>query len=465
MSPHTPASAHPNGEDLVLRIEGPAAGGSFVARDDGRVVFVSGALPGELVRARTVPGPGKVLRAEVTEVLEASEHRVPDRRTAYLAEAAGPDDRGAGGLFGGMEFAHVDLAHSRDLKAEIVTDQLRRLGGLDREVTVSAAPGETTGTDWRTRVQLAVDRHGELGMVRSRSHDVVAVGRAPLAVTSIAEVDLGTVRLPGAEHVEFAATGQTGAVIVRGAVEDTALRDFAEALPEDWSLLTGPAAPPRQRARRGHDRRARGRHRGSAHRSHGGSAAGEPTGPLQVLRGTETLTETVAGRDFAVSADGFWQVHEQAAALLSDRVTAALPDDAREIVDLYCGVGLLGIGAAAATGARLYGVEGVGPAIEHARTNAAGLDAEFVAGRVDTAALPDSDVVILDPPRAGAGKAVTDRLVESGPDSIVYVSCDAGTLARDLAALTAGGYAIESLEGFDLFPLTAHIETVTVLRR
>ncbi|RAF19122.1 class I SAM-dependent RNA methyltransferase, partial [Burkholderia multivorans] len=119
-----------------------------------------------------------------------------------------------------------------------------------------------------------------------------------------------------------------------------------------------------------------------------------------------------------------------AAALLSDRVVAALPDDAREIVDLYCGVGLLGIGAAAATGARLYGVEGVGPAIEHARTNAAGLDAEFVAGRVDTATLPDSDVVILDPPRAGAGKAVTDRLVESGPDSIVYVSCDAGTLAR-----------------------------------
>ncbi|MBE8146416.1 class I SAM-dependent RNA methyltransferase [Brevibacterium casei] len=464
MSPHTPASAHPNGEDLVLRIEGPAAGGSFVARDDGRVVFVSGALPGELVRARTVPGPGKVLRAEVTEVLEASEHRVPDRRIDYLAEAAGPDDRGAGGLFGGMEFAHVDLAHSRDLKAEIVTDRRGASGDSTGEVTVSAAPGETTGTDWRTRVQLAVDRHGELGMVRSRDHDVVAVGRAPLAVTSIAEVDLGTVRLPGAERVEFAATGQTGAVIVRGAVEDTAAR-----------LRRGPArglvaahrtgAPPRQTARRGHDRRARGRHRGSAHRSHGGSAAGEPTGPLQVHRGTETLTETVAGRDFTVSADGFWQVHEQAAAPLSDRVVAALPDDAREIVDLYCGVGPLGIGAAAATGACLYGVEGVGPAIEHARTNAAGLDAEFVAGRVDTATLPDSDVVILDPPRAGAGKAVTDRLVESGPDSIVYVSCDAGTLARDLAALTAGGYAIESLEGFDLFPLTAHIETVTVLRR
>lgn len=468
MSPRTPDSAHPNGEELVLRIEGPAAGGASIARDDGRVVFVSGALPGELVRARTVPGPGKVLRAEVTEVLESSKHRVPDRRKDYLAEAADRDpDRavGAGDLFGGMEFAHVDLAHSRDLKAEIITDQLARIGGLERDVTVSAAPGETTGTHWRTRVQLAVGSKSELGMVRARSHDVVALDRAPLAVAPIAEVELTSVRLPGADRVEFASTGETGAVIVRGTVDDAALRDFAEALPEDWSVLTGPSLPQRSDARRGHGRRGndrRGRRGRSANRSHHTTPA---AGPLRVVRGGESLMETVAGRNFKVSADGFWQVHAQAAGLLSARVAAALPDDVEQIVDLYCGVGLLGIGAAATTGARLYGVEGVGPAIEHARTNAAGLDAEFVAGRVDAADLPASDVVILDPPRAGAGKAVTDRLVEAGPESIVYVSCDAGTLARDLAALTAGGYGIESLEGFDLFPLTAHIETVTVLRR
>src|SRR5699024_11894170 len=85
--------------------------------------------------------------------------------------------------------------------------------------------------------------------------------------------------------------------------------------------------------------------------------------------------------------------------------------------------------------------------------------------RVDRARLPDSDVIILDPPRAGAGKTVTSALIGSAARTIVYVSCDSATLARDLARLTDGGFAIESLTGFDLFPLTAHLETVTVLRR
>ena len=456
---------HPSGEDLRLRIEGPAAGGAFIARTEGRVVFVSDALPGELVRARTVQGPGKVLRAEVTEVLEPSPHRVPDRRAGFLAEAVDPSGRAAevsagDVLFGGMEYAHVDLAHSRELKARIIADQLERIGGIDREVSGAAAPGETTGMDWRTRVQLAVGPDGALGMLRARSHDVVAVSSAPLAVDPIAEVDLPSLRLRGADRVEFASAGESGAVIVRGAVEAAALEDFAARLPADWSLLTGPSAPARSTGRRGGDRgRGRGRRDRVARRG------GDVDRGLRVVRGQDCLLETVAGRDFRVSADGFWQVHRAAPGLLSSAVTAALPSDVRTITDLYCGVGLLGIGAAAATGASLYGVEGVGPAIEHARANAVGIDAEFAAGRVDAVPVPASDVVLLDPPRAGAGPAVTERLIDEGPETIVYVSCDAGTLARDLAALTAGGYGIESLEGLDLFPLTAHVETVTVLRR
>lgn len=460
---------HPSGEDLRLRIEGPAAGGAVIARVEGRVVFVSGALPGELVRARTVPGPGKVLRAEVTEVLEPSPHRVPDRRVGFLAEAADPSGRAveepAGDvLFGGMEYAHVDLAHSRELKARIITDQLERIGGIEREVSVAAAPGETTGMDWRTRVQLAVGPDGELGMLPARSHDVVAVSSAPLAVDAIAEVDLPSLRLRGADRVEFASAGESGAVIVRGVVEAAALEDFAARLPADWSLLAGPSAPARSAARRGHGRGG-DRRGGRGRRDRVARRGGDEAQGLRVVRGQDSLLETVGGRDFRVAADGFWQVHRAAPGLLSSAVTAALPSDVRTITDLYCGVGLLGIGAAAATGATLFGVEGVGPAIEHARANAVGIEAEFAAGRVDAVPVPASDVVLLDPPRAGAGPAVTGRLTEEGPETIVYVSCDAGTLARDLAALTAGGYGIESLEGLDLFPLTAHVETVTVLRR
>ncbi|MCD1285140.1 MULTISPECIES: TRAM domain-containing protein [unclassified Brevibacterium] len=449
-------------QELTLDIASPAAGGSSIARHDGQVVFVTGALPGERVRARTEAGPAaKFLRAEVTEVLEPSEFRVPDRRLDYLPESlrSGSQPDASPLLFGGMEYAHVELAHSRALKAEVIADQLSRIGHLDRSVEVHPAPGEEhtgRGTDWRTRVQLAVDEQGRLGMLAPRSHDVVPVNSAPLACPAIAEVDLSGLRLPGARRLEFAWAGDDGAVIVRGDCDPAAVTALTEALPEQWSILAETVAD---------DEDSKGRRSGRRGSRGGQRQGGPPRRELSVVRGRSVLTETVAGTDYRVGADGFWQVHRDAPELLSGRVTAALGGSPRSLTDLYCGVGLLGLEAARATGAHLFGVEGVGPAIEHARSNAAGVDAEFLTLGVEKARLPESDAIILDPPRAGAGKAVTKSLVESTAATIVYVSCDAGTLARDLAALSAGGFAIESLEGFDLFPLTAHVETVTVLRR
>ncbi|WP_413334769.1 class I SAM-dependent RNA methyltransferase [Brevibacterium sp. GP-SGM9] len=453
-------------QELTLDIASPAAGGSSIARHDGQVVFVTGALPGERVRARTEAGPAaKFLRAEVTEVLEPSEFRVPDRRLDYPPESlrSGSQPGASPLLFGGMEYAHVELAHSRALKAEVIADQLSRIGHLDRSVEVHPAPGEEhtgRGTDWRTRVQLAVDEQGRLGMLAPRSHDVVPVNSAPLACPAIAEVDLSGLRLPGAQRLEFAWAGDHGAVIVRGDCDPAAVTALTEALPEQWSILAETAADDEDSKRRRPGRR-KSRHGQRREQQHGGP----PRRELTVVRGRSVLTETVAGNDYRVGTDGFWQVHREAPELLSGRVTAALGGSPRSLTDLYCGVGLLGLEAARATGARLFGVEGVGPAIGHARSNAAGVDAEFLALGVEKARIPESDVIILDPPRAGAGKAVTKSLVGSTAGTIVYVSCDAGTLARDLAALSAGGFAIESLEGFDLFPLTAHVETVTVLRR
>lgn len=434
-----PPAAEIPATDLTLHVESPAAGGSSIARHEGQVVFVTGAIPGETVRARTEAGPAaKFLRAEVTEVLEASDHRVPDRREQFLAAEA-QDAR----LFGGMEFAHVDLAHSRDLKAEVLADQLIRIGHIDRSIEVEPAPGETTGLGWRTRVQLAADAHGRLGMLAPRSHDVVPLDSAPLATSAIAELTLSSLRLPGADRLEFVWSGERGAVIVRGDCEPSALADLAHALPTQWSVLAD--------TQNGTGRKTIG-------------ATGGHT-KLSVIRGEDQLIHKVAGRDYRVAADGFWQVHEQAPQLLSTQVNSALSENTRMVTDLYCGVGLLGISAADATGARLYGVEGAKSAIENAKVNAKGLKAGFDAVRADRARIPDSDVIILDPPRSGAGKAVTRALLESSAKTIVYVSCDAATLARDLAILVAGGFSIESLRGFDLFPLTAHLETVTVMRR
>ncbi|WP_246490336.1 class I SAM-dependent RNA methyltransferase [Brevibacterium oceani] len=459
--------------ELILDIESPAAGGTSIARHDGQVVFVSGTLPGERVRAVTEAGPaGRFLRAEVVEVLEASPHRVPDRRAAY-APAGRAADRAANGRlgsaeFGGMEYAHVDLAHSRTLKAEVLTDQLSRIGHIDRDVEVRSAPGETDGTDWRTRVQLAVDADGRVGMLAPRSHDVVPVATPPLAAGALHYLELDALRLPGVRRLEFAWAGDHGALIVRGAPSGESLETLENWLPDSFSLLAEAAAGESGDDRRSGDRkpgRSVGQPRGRGSRGKGRGPSTSGPAELRVIRGGPTLTETVSGRDFTVGADGFWQVHRSAAELLSSTVISALPDRVEAIADLYCGVGLLGIGAAGATGAPLFGVEGVTSAIEYARANAGDLDARFLARGVDRTRLPDSDVIILDPPRAGAGQAVTSALIGSRARTLVYVSCDPATLARDLGRLTAGGFDIESLTGHDLFPLTAHLETVTVLRR
>ncbi len=443
-------------QELTLDIESPAAGGTSIARHDGQVVFVSGALPGERVRVITeAASAARFLRAEVVEVLEASQHRVADRRLAYVPGGADPSTAG----FGGMEFAHVDLAHSRKLKSEVLADQLSRIGHIDRHVEVRPAPGETDGTDWRTRVQLAVDAEGRAGMLAPRSHDVIAVTSPPLAAGPLNALDLTGLRLPGVRRLEFAWADDQGALIVRGPASPQVIDELEEWLPASFFLLTETAG-----SGRGHDSGRSGtRSRGA--RGKPRSRPRERGADLRVHRGGSTLTERVDGRDFTVAADGFWQVHRRAAELLSGEVIGALPDSVDSIGDLYCGVGLLGIGAARAVGAPLFGIEGVETAIAHARANAADLDARFLARSVDRARLPESDVIILDPPRAGAGKAVTSALVASAARTLIYVSCDPATLARDLAQLTDGGFAIESLTGFDLFPLTAHLETVTILRR
>ncbi len=443
--------------ELELLVEGPAAGGTSVARHQGQVVFVAGGLPGERVRARIGDGSTRrFLRGDVTEVIEPSQFRVPDRRLDYL-----PADSAASTLFGGMEYAHADLAHSRELKTQVLADQLSRIGHLDAHPAVEAAPGETTGLDWRTRVQLAVDDEGRPGMLAPRSHEVVPVTSAPLACPEIAEVELTDLRLPGATRLEFAWAGEHGAVIVRGSCGPGALSELSLVLGPQWSILAETGATPGRGG--GHRRGGQGRRRskGAAGRGH----AGREQTTLSPIRGTDSLRQTVSGRTLSVTADGFWQVHRQAPSLLSSVVTAAVPANTTSIADLYCGVGLLGIAAAARTGARLHGVEGARTAIAAAKENAQGLDASFEAARVDAVDLPDSEVIILDPPRAGAGKAVTGALLDSNAHTIIYVSCDAATLARDLQALTTGGFTIESLRGFDLFPLTAHLETVTVLHR
>jgi tRNA/tmRNA/rRNA uracil-C5-methylase (TrmA/RlmC/RlmD family) len=189
----------------------------------------------------------------------------------------------------------------------------------------------------------------------------------------------------------------------------------------------------------------------------------------------EAITEHAIGRDWRVSGDGFWQVHPAAADLLATTVLDGLRPEAGDTAfDLYCGVGLFS-GALVDAGCRVIGVESSRDAVAAARRNLAdvGSRARFHAARVDRAlaaprgrsALPGSvDLVVLDPPRSGAGKRVIDQLVRRRPRAIAYVACDPAALARDLGYLFGQAYQLVSLRAFDLFPMTHHMECVAILR-
>lgn len=448
-------------EPVTLEILRPAAGGESIAHHDGRTVFVAGAIPGETVDAVLTDATAKILRATAVRVREASPHRVLDRREAMGVPGAG-----------GIEFAHVDLAHARALKEQATADQLRRIGRIDPEAvgfSLLPAPSEApaiddaeAGTRWRTRVQVAVDEDGRPGMLAPASHRVIPIeGDAlPLAVPELSALRLTDLRFPGVTRLELAAGTGSGAIILRGPGAAAAVPQTIRAVdsvPGDWSVFSAPPAG-----------RTRGRRRGArtdrGSRNRGGAAAA----PLTLHTGTGHVRETVPGlgRGLTVRGAGFWQVHRDAAAVLTTAVRTAVGAPAGgRVLDLYSGAGLLGI-ALAEDGHRVLGIEGSAEAVEDARANAAGLDARFTAGRVESAAVVEgARVAVLDPPRAGAGAAVVDALTASAVERIVHVSCDGATLARDLQRLVTGGFHLESVIAHDLFPLTGHVELVAVLSR
>ncbi|WP_422723831.1 class I SAM-dependent RNA methyltransferase [Isoptericola luteus] len=420
-----PAAVDPEvGREVELEIGAVAHGGHCVARLDGRVVFVRHTLPGEKVRARVTETGSRFWRADAVEVLEASGDRVP---------SAWPQ-AGPGGV-GGGELAHVALGAQRAWKADVLAEQLTRLAKLDRRVDVEAAPGDEDrgGLAYRTRVELVADAEGRAGMRRFRSHDIEPMTAMPLAteeVAALAEAEGVWSRrwTPGA-RLELVAPAEGGepVLLVDGQV---------------W-------------------RRGRADTRPNARRAV-----------------AETLHVSAGDFRYRVSADGFWQVHREAPAVLTEAVLEALGDvDGAQLLDLYSGAGLftLPLAAAVGTSGRVVAVESDARAVKDARRNAHDLpQVELHLGAVDRvltdgdaggSAVGTADVVVLDPPRAGAGRAVVDAIASRTPGRVVYVACDPAALARDVAYLAEHGYALTGLRAFDLFPMTHHVEAVAVLDR
>jgi tRNA/tmRNA/rRNA uracil-C5-methylase (TrmA/RlmC/RlmD family) len=404
-----------SGHEVELDATNIAHGGISVARLDGRVVFVSDAIPGERVVARiTDDDKPKFWRADTVRVLEPSPHRRPHP----WAEAS--LDRDPALRAGGAEFGHIDPAHQRTLKAQVLREALARFGGVERDTVVEPIPGPDDGTGWRTRVRLHVSEDGVAGPYAARSHTVIPVTDLPLAVDELREVaPLDEHFAPDTGHVDLIAPSTGGARLVIGNQARSVMR------------------------------------------------------------------ERVGDREFLVDDTGFWQVHRAAAEILSaavaDAIDEQLFDPRAANLDLYGGVGLLAAAVGDRFGAttRITTVESDARATEHAAENLADwVGASAVTGRVEhwVRALGNeasaaertrlaAGTVVLDPPRAGAGKAVLDALAAVTPAQLVYVACDPVAFARDVGILGEHGYRLSGLRAFDLFPMTHHVEAVAVLVR
>lgn len=395
-------------EQVELTVGAVAPGGHCVARVDGQVVFVRHALPGERVVAEITEVHRGFLRADAVTVLTAAPQRVEP-----------PCPYAKPGRCGGCDLQHVAPPAQRQWKESVVREQLTRLGGLtDAEVDaldvhVAALPGGPLG--WRSRVRYAVDAAGRAGLLKHRSHEVVPVDRCLIAHPAIQELPVlpadGT-RWPDAEAVETVAS--TG-----GDVTVTAYAD-------------GVATP---------------------------------------VTGPRTVREVAAGRSWTLPASGFWQVHPAAADTLVTAVLDLLaPQPGESAWDLYGGAGLFAAALADRVGptGRVTLVESADEGVRAARENLADLRAEVVSARVESALARRRitgpvDVVVLDPPRAGAGARVVRDLVAAGPRAVAYVACDPAAFARDVRTFAGAGWRLAALRGFDLFPMTQHVELVGLL--
>lgn len=423
-----------------------AHGGWCVARpDDGPVVFVRHALPGERVRARITEVTARFARAEAVEILVAS----PDRIQPPCPYA------GPGGC-GGCDWQHADLPAQRSLKAAVIREQLRRLARLDREVTVEPLPGDAdgghtsgkgrwvgggaAGLGWRTRVQFAVRDDGVAGLRAHRSHQVIDVRECLIAHPAITDLAVTGRRWPGASSVEALAgtgSGETAVIVSPGRTRQSPGR----------SVSIGEIRAESVFRRTGHS--------------------------LTPMRGRPYLTEWAAGRPWRVSAGVFWQVHPAAADVLSGAVLAGLRPAAGDVaLDLYCGAGLFAGVLAPAVGpsGTVIGVEDNRAAVRDARHNLrewpwAQVRKGDVTAVLRRGSLPPARLVVADPPRSGLAREVIGYLsaAPGGARRLAYVSCDPATLARDIGLLTARGWTLAGLRGFDAFPMTYHVECVATL--
>ena len=422
-------------ELVDLELTAMAHGGSAVGRHAGRVLFVPFAIPGEKVRAEVVEVHDRWARARLVDVLVPSPHRI-EPPCPYF----GP------GRCGGCHLQHIAYEAQAELKQRVVADQLARVGGL-RQVQVREMIAAEEPWGYRNHVTLSPIHRGPLpdgepeqgqgqsavGFLSADGHTIFPVGRCLIADPLIDEtwsaLDLDWPQLRRLTLRCGSATGDRMAVFELDHYEDF---DIEVDLPVSCVILL---------------------------------ADGEPV----VLMGKCYLEEQLAGREYRISAGSFFQANTAGAEALVGVVRELLePKLHQTLVDLYCGGGLFGLALAGEVG-RVTGIESAPSSAADFRHNAIGLDEVSLIEEAAESALPQIpgpvDLVVLDPPRAGAGREVIGEIGRLAPRRIAYVSSDPATLARDARALTDAGFRLLEVQPVDMFPQAFYTECVALFAR
>ena len=390
-----------NGDLVQVTIEKVAHGGHFIARHEGAVIFVRHAIPGENCTIQITSIGKSFNRADVVSVETPSEFRV-------VAPCSFAHRNGCGGC----DFQHISVAHQRTLKSDVIAEQFARMAKIDLQIDVEEVDASTY---WRTRAIATTDRNGKLGFFKSRSHSIAPVTDCLICVEGMNFSEIASRDLKGDVRVEISSSN-TG----------------------ERSIALAPT--------RGEEK-------------------------ARLTEGPSVLHENVLGRTLEVSQESFWQSHKKAPEVLTQAVLDyAQLQVGEHVLDLYGGVGLFSAAIVDAVGptGHVDLIEGSKVATADAARNFAAYSNITIATGDVAKLLPRisaADVVVLDPPRDGAGKEAVAHIARLAPRAIVYVACDPAALARDTAYLADHSYSLVKMRAFDLFPMTHHIECVALYER
>ena len=402
--------------DVEVELTTLTHGGEALGRlPDGRAIFVPYALPGERVRARVVAEKPRYARADLLEVLSPAPERVQPRCAHF-------------GLCGGCHLQHLRYEQQLDAKTAILRDQLQRIGGISEPPFLPAVAGQPW--NYRNHVQFHLTGEGRLGYFTRRGESVFPIQECHLPETPINQIW---------PHLEFEYIPGLERIGIRLGVEDDLqlILESSDFQPPEINVEDLPISV--------------------VHLS--------PAGPL-VLAGSQAVQMKVLERTFQVSAGSFFQVNTAAAGEMVRHLLAYLPQAPNmQVLDVYCGVGLFSA-FLAPHARRLVGIEASPAACADFVVN---LD-EFANVELYEAPAEDvlpalelkPDLVLVDPPRAGLTRPALDGILRLSAPWLAYISCDPATLARDAGRLKQGGYQLEQITVFDLFPQTHHIESISL---